>query len=258
MCSVLAPLRHQTFHSLTSLRQAVAARVYQVNHTPFQKLEGWRASVFHEIEEPLLGPLPISPYEYATFSKHKVNLDYHVEVEHGFYSVPYKYAHKKVQARTTLRTVEIFCDGKRIASHVRVGKKGGYVTSPEHMPERHRGYAERTPQKLLDQARGVGENTLRLSEAILAARPHPEQGYRSVLGILRLSRLYPAKRLEKASAICLELHLLSSGGLRNVLENGTEDLYDPTRKSAEISLGSHDNVRGAAYYDETREEESHA
>jgi len=252
--SVLAPLRNRTFFSLADARRAVLALVHTVNHKPFQKLDGCRADLFQQIERPALMPLPNDAYEFATFSKHRVNLDYHVEVDHAYYSVPFRLAHREVEVRLTARTVEIFHQGERVASHMRATRKGEYRTEAEHMPAHHKAYMARTPDRLLEEARAVGVHTGQLCERILAARPHVEQGYRSVLGVLRLAKRYPPDRVERACAMCLSLGILSSSGLRHILENRTEGLYDPAQGApqAERTQGAHENVRGADYYDDAK------
>lgn len=246
---VLAVLRHRRFFSLAELNQAIAEELRRLNDRPFQKLAGSRRSLFESLEKAALRPLPPHRYEFAQWKKVRVNIDYHVEVDHNYYSVPYQLVHKELDARLTAGTVEVLHASRRVASHLRSHGKGRHITDPKHRPAAHRKHLEWTPSRLVRWAETVGPHTAELVRAVLAARPHPEQGYRSCLGILRLGKRYTPARLEAAAARALKLGATSYRSVRSILEKGL-DQAPPPAPSNMPTLTSHAHVRGPAYYAE--------
>src|SRR5664280_1565510 len=197
---ILAALRHRTFFSLAEANEAIRERLAWLNARPFRKLPGSRASLFAELDRPALRPLPVTPYEYAVWKAARVNIDYHVEVERHYYSVPYGLVGERVDIRASARTIEVFARGRRVASHPRSGAVGRHTTETAHMPESHRRHLEWTPGRLVAWGEQTGPATGALVAAILASRPHPEQGFRSCLGIFRLGRRHGEARMEAACA----------------------------------------------------------
>lgn len=199
---VLAPLRDRTFFSLAKANAAVREKLEELNTHPFQKLPGSRSSVFEEIEKGELRPLPVQPYVLSNWKRAKVSIDYHVEVDGHYYSVPYRHVGQTVDLRLTRNTVEVFLHNSRIASHRRVPDtlpyKGRHTTVSEHMPKAHQRYGDWSPQRMVVWAQKTGEHTARVVEEILASRPHPELGFRSCLGLMRLGKDYGPERLELA------------------------------------------------------------
>jgi transposase len=253
---ILAVLRHQTFFTLADLNAAIAARVDAVNARPMQGLGVSRRTLFEQLDRPALRPLPRGRYELATWQPCRVNIDYHVQVDHHFYSVPYQLVHARVEARVTARTVEVFFKGHRVAAHTRLTGRGHYATQVAHMPHAHRAHAEWTPSRLIAWATRTGPATGRLAAGILERRPHPEQGYRACLGLMRLGRAHGADRLEAA---CHRAERLRSYRLKTVehILNNQQDrlpLEDPAPARPALT---HENVRGATYYEEAYADESH-
>ena len=248
---VMAPLRNRTFFSLAALNRALREQLEAYNNRPFQKLEGSRASLFKELDRPALKPLPPTRYELAEWKQATVHVDYHVEVNKHRYSVPYQLVHKKVDVRSTQSTIEILFKGKRVASHRRSAHKGHFTTQKEHMPKSHREYAEWTPERLIRWASKTGEHTATLIERILASRPHPQQGFRSCLGIMRLGKQYGQDRLEAACKRALAINSLSYKSVESILKHGLEKqpLSKPQSESPAIE---HQNVRGPEYYQEIK------
>ena len=244
---ILARLRNRVFFSLVEANQAIRELLEQLNERPFKRLPGSRKSLFESLEKPALQPLPESRYEYAEWKKVRVNIDYHVESEGHYYSVPHRLVKKQLEMRVTAETVECLLKGKRVASHRRSRVKGAHTTLPEHMPSSHREYASWTPSRLIGWARETGPNTAKLTEAIMESRPHPEQGFRSCLGIMRLAKSYGAERVEAACERTLAIHGRSYKSVKAILENGLEarPLPGSGHDSAPVE---HPNVRGAAYY----------
>lgn len=243
---ILARLRNRTFFYLSELNQAIAELLENLNHRPFAKLEGTRRTLFEKIDLPALLPLPITPYEFAEFKKATVNIDYHIEVCGHYYSVPHQLLKEKVEVRVTQRAVEVLFKGRRVTSHLRSYLKGGHSTRPEHMPKAHQKYLEWTPSRIINWAGKIGPETEKLVEAILAKKPHPEQGYRACLGIIRLSKAYSNERLEGASRRALEAGILSYQSLKRILKNNLDTLS--LKEQQKLPLIDHDNIRGPDYY----------
>jgi len=245
---ILAPLRNHRFLGLGQANLAMRPLLDKLNHRNFQRLEESRHSLYLAIDKPALRPLPDSAYEFAHWQKARVNIDYHIEVDHHYYSVPFIHAHKETDVRLTERTVEVFLKGERIASHVRLRGPQRYATLDEHMPSAHRRYKNRKPSQLVEEARQIGLSSATLAEAILQAKAHPEQGYRTLLGILRLGRRYPRERMEAAAQICLTMHIYSSKGLQLILRNGTDRIQAQDRETPDAGVGDHENLRGPGYF----------
>jgi transposase len=244
---ILARLRHHTFFSLPEVNTAIATLRVALNQRPFKKLPGSRPSLFEAIDRPMLHPLPAQPYAYAEWKQVRVHIDYHVEVEGHYYSVPYALVHHQLEARISAQTVELFHKGKRVASHRRSWLKGRHTTVAVHMPKAHRHYAEWTPQRLMHWAAKTGAATAQVVETILAARPHPQQGFRSCLGIMRLGKGYGAERLEAACCRALRLGACSYKSLESILKHELDRQPLPDKPPAAMAI-DHDNIRGAAYY----------
>lgn len=240
---ILARLRHQTFFSLAELNVAIRELIQELNAKPFQKREGSRQSLFEAVERPALRPLPARAYEYATWKKAKVHLDYHVQVERQYYSVPYPLIGKTVDVRLAATSVEIFLRGQRVAAHVRASIRGSFTTCPAHRPERHRAVIELTHERLLRQAEAIGPATASVLQAQIHARKHPEHALRASLGILRLAKDFSGAQLEAACVRGLALKSTSYRALRALIQ-----APPATPADLRLSLPAHDNVRGSSYY----------
>jgi transposase len=245
---ILARLRHQTFFSLAELNAAITDLRIKLNQRPFKKLPGCRQSLFEELDRPALQPLPATPYEYAEWKLVRVNIDYHVEVGGHYYSVPYALVKHQLDARLTAHTVELFHTGKRIASHRRSAQKGRHTTVAAHMPKSHRHYAQWTPQRLIRWAEKTGGATAQVVESILASRPHPQQGFRSCLGIMRLGKHYGDDRLEAACHRAMAIGACSYKSIESILKHDLDRQPVPGKTQTALSDAHHVNVRGPRYY----------
>lgn len=243
---ILAALRDQRFFSIGELNQAIAPRLARINTQPFQKLEGSREQYFQQIEKSQLLPLPEHPFTLATWLEATVNIDYHVAVEKHFYSVPYELVHQTLDVRLTATTVELFRAGKRVAAHPRSYQTGLFTTLEEHRPKSHQKHLEWTPGRLINWAQTVGPNCARVVEQILKDRPHPEQGYRSCLGIMRLGKAFGRQRVEAACVRVLHFGTCSYTSIQSILKNN----LDTQALEQELPLASptHANLRGSPYY----------
>jgi len=250
---ILARLRHHTFFALAEVNTAIAALLPALNIRPFKKLPGSRQSLFESLDRPALRPLPARPYEYAEWKLARVNIDYHLEVEGHYYSVPYALVKQQLEVRLSAQVVEIFHKGKRVASHQRSLLKGRHSTVAAHMPKAHRHYAAWTPQRLIRWAAQSGGATAQVVETILASRPHPQQGFRACLGIMRLGKSYGDERLEAACQRALTLGACSYKSIESILKNGLDRRPVPEQPAA-TAAPRHANIRGPQYYQEDRGE----
>ena len=244
---ILAVLRNRTFFSLATLNEAIWELLPRLNDRPLQKLKVSRRDLFEQLDRPALKPLPPTRYELGVWSQPRVSIDYHIEVEKNYYSVPYTLMHEEVEARLTATTVEVWFKDKRVASHRRLRGRFQYATDRAHMPASHRAHLEWTPSRLISWAQSTGSATAELVTQILETRPHPEQGYRSCLGILRLGKTHGADRLEAASRRAIHLRSYSYRTVKNILASGADRLA-LDEETASASAPSHTNIRGAAYY----------
>ena len=195
---ILARLRNRRFFSLAELNRAIWELVADLNARPMRRLGVSRRDLFLELDRPALKELPVEPYEYAEWRPRRVGRDYHVDIDGHYYSVPHRLIREQLDARITEHTIELFCKGERVAVHLRGGGRGRHTTIAEHMPSSHRRYADWTIERIRADAAAIGPATAGLCALILESRPHPEQGYRAGIGILRLARHYGAARLEAA------------------------------------------------------------
>ncbi|NPD69745.1 IS21 family transposase (plasmid) [Lichenicola cladoniae] len=243
---IVGRLRNVTFFSLGECNAAIAIALERMNGREMRRLGISRRQLFETIERHVMQPLPQDDYEYADWHLARVGIDYHVEVQSFFYSVPHALIREQVDTRATARTIEVFHRGKRVAAHVR--RYGGprHGTQPEHMPSAHRRYAEWTPERLQRQARGIGPNTEALIIAVLARRPHPEQGFRTCLGVLRLFRGLDAVWVEAASLRAVEIGALAYASVASILKHRLDRPTSPQATDETPLL--HDNIRGSSYY----------
>lgn len=242
---ILACLRNRVFYSLEEARAAVKPLLDKLNDRPMRRLKKSRCQLFEEIERAALKPLPSTPYELAQWKQPRVNLDYHVEFESNFYSVPYGLLHEVVDLRATESVVEILFKGRRITSHVRSHGRNEWVTKAEHMPSSHRAWAEWTPSRILEWLKKTGPSAAALGEEIIRRRPHPEQGFQSCRGIIRLGEHYGAERLERACARAVRVRAFSYKSVEAILKNNLDRADDAP---ASPPLPTHGNVRGGSYY----------
>ncbi|MGB8518218.1 MAG: IS21 family transposase [Gallionella sp.] len=243
---ILASLRNQRFFSLAELNLAIAALLGKLNLRSFKKLPGCRHSAFLEMDRPALRALPLHRYQYAEWKRARVGIDYHVEVTGHFYSVSHQHARQEVDVRYTETSVEVFRRGKRIAAHARSTHKGRHTTVDEHMTPGHQEVSGWSAIRLLDWAARIGVQTHATVEVMLNARRHPQQSYRTCLGILRMGKTYGNARLEAACDRALRLNATSFRSINSILKNGLDRVTE-TRPQTSLPL-THSNVRGPEYY----------
>jgi len=214
--------------------------------------------LFETVDMPNAQPLPERPYEYAEWLKAKVNIDYHIEVDHHYYSIPFQLLRERLDVRLTASTVEVLRKGERVVAHARSQVRGAHTTLREHMPPEHRKYAEWSPSRFIQWASRTGSATAELVEKIMASRTYPEQGYRACLGIMRLGRHYEQERLEAAAKRALKYNTCSYKSVRAILSAGLDLQAVEEVDLTQASLPMHGNIRGKEYYTNFKQEEDHA
>jgi transposase len=244
---ILARLRDRVFHTLAALNEAMWELLDQLNARTMRTYGKSRRELFESLERATLLPLPTDRFELTEWKKAKVNIDYHVVFRERLYSVPSRYVHEDVWVCATANSVEVQLRGRRIALHAR-GGNGRYATLREHMPSAHRAHAEWTPSRILSVAEHVGPATHALCTAILADRPHPEQGFRSCLGIVRLCKRYGDARVESACARSLSVRGRSYRSVESMLRSGLDKVPIANADESAAATAEHENIRGRDYY----------
>lgn len=246
---IMAVLRDHTFFSLGVLNTEIRKSLKNINAKAFTQKEGSRDELFETLDKPALKLLPEQAYELAHWSKAKVNIDYHVVFEKHFYSVSYQHVGQPVEVRATQSMVGIHLKGKRIALHTRSFQAGKSTTISEHRPKSHREHLSWTPGRLIGWGRKVGPCCGLLVSKILENRPHPEQGYRSCLGLMRLARDVGHERMEAASQRALQVQAYSYENVKNILKNKLDQLQNQSQLP--LSAPDHENLRGSDYYQQS-------
>jgi hypothetical protein len=249
---VLAPLRNRTFYSLAELNRAIRQKVAELNAKVFRGEPTSRRELFEELERPALKPLPAKRYELAEWKKVTVNIDYHVEFDRRYYSVPYTLVRQKLEVRATRSAVEVYKGGRRVASHAREHGRRRYITDPAHMPASHRAHLEWTPSRLVTWAQTVSPHVAALAQKLLESKPHPEHSYRACLGLMSLAKRYGNERLGAACARALLSGAVSYTSVKSILAEGL-DRVPISSPSPAPTPPEHENLRGAGYYAEEKE-----
>ena len=256
---ILARLRNIQFFTLTELNKTIRKLLDDLNTRPFQKMSGTRKSMFEDLDRPALKPLPFETYTYAEWKKAKPHIDYHIEAKGFYYSVPYQLVKKKMEVRITQNTIEIFFKGKRVASHKRsYDPSKRYITAPEHMPRAHQKYLDWTPQRIINWAAKTGQATARTMDIVMKSRTHPQQGFRSCMGIMRLGKEYTQQRLEAACSRALAIGSPSLKSIQAILKKGLDRLPTQEEVPQQTSFINHSNIRGPKYYQTTQGENHYA
>ncbi len=254
---ILAALRNHRFFSLAELNKAMGEKLVEFNNRKFQKLDTTRKKLFETTDKPTLKALPSRAYQYAEWKKARVNIDYHIEIDRHYYSVPYQLVTKQVDVRVTAATVEVLFKNRRMTSHYKNPLAGKFTTLKEHMPKHHQKYLEWTPSRIIRWAGKNGLKTQQLVTRIPDSRSHPEQGYLSCLGIMRLAKYYSTKRLENACSRAIIIKAFSYKSVKSILKNGLDQqplLFDQTEQTYSLA---HGNNRGKHYYQQKEVSDAH-
>ena len=245
---ILAVLRHRTFYSLNEQNAAIMECLERLNTKPLKKMGKSRRELFESEDRPNALPLPPKPYEYAEWLHATVNIDYHIEIDHHYYSVPFGLLHERLDVRLTATIVEAFHKGERVAAHVRSYVRGLPTTLKEHMPPEHRFYAEWSPARFIQWAGKVGAATAEVVSRMLSSHTYPEQAYRGCMGIMQLSRQYDQNRVEAAAKRALKFNTCSYRSMRSILVSGLDTQLPLETDEQRKSLPPHENIRGPEFY----------
>ena len=245
---ILARLRNRRFFRVADLNTAITELVGDINARVMKGYNASRAELFATIDKPALKALPDDPYAFAVWKRCRVAPDYHVEVDGHWYSAPFRLIRELVDVRVADRTVEIFHKRHRVASHLRAPNRRGHTTIPDHMPSAHRRHASWTPGRLVAYAEKIGPSTAALFEAIMTDRPHPEQGFRTCLGILALTRTYDNARVDAACRRGVSIKARSVASIRSILKNGLERAFLNEGERLDREPVRHGNIRGRDYF----------
>lgn len=244
---ILAPLRHERFTSFTALNAAIEVRLKALNERTMKTYGFSRRELFERLEVPALKPLPEAPFVFAQWKEAKVNLDYHIEVERHYYSVPYWFVRRQVSVKITEQFVEVFYDHQRIAAHPRSRVPYRHTTLPEHMPPEHWAYKSQSKEKFLAWASRVGPQTQSQAEAIFERKAHPEQAFRTLKGMQSLASRYGTERLEAACRRANTFAMVGLRRIRAILEHQLDALPLEAQEESTLPV-EHPNLRGQAYY----------
>lgn len=243
---ILARLRNRQFFSLEEVNAAIRPLLDRLNDKVSRHLGASRRQLFEQLDRPALKPLPVGAYVYAEWKKCRAGIDYHIAIGRHYYSVPWQLVKKELWARITARTVEAFHAGKRVASHARTSGNGQHSTQRDHMPAHHRFREDWTPRRIHARAARVGPNVAIFAEVVMRARKHPEQGYRTCLGVIRLADKFGRDRLDAACGRALEIGARSYSSVHSILKNGLD--RKPRTRATEEPAITHPNIRGADYF----------
>ena len=241
---ILAKLRHHTFFSLAELNQCIRALLNEVNHKPFQQLKGSRAQWFESLDKPALNPLPKHAYEYTEIKTVKVNIDYHIQFDDHLYSVPHHLVGERLELHAKAYLIELYFKNKQVCSHARK-YRSGTTTLAEHMPRKHAKHHQWTPGRIMNWAKDIGDEVLVWVRTQLKQKQHEQQAYRVCLGLLNLSRTYPASRLNNACAIANRHQLYRLKQIKSILKANQDQLVRQSREQLTLALPqTHENIRG--------------
>ncbi|MDO9565117.1 MAG: IS21 family transposase, partial [Candidatus Desulfaltia sp.] len=245
---IYAPLRNRTFWSLQELNEAIWDLLEKHNNTPFQRLKVSRRELFEKIERPVLKPLPMERYAIKECRELTVQLNYHIELreDRHYYSVPWQLKGNRVRVIYDDRNVAIYYDNIRIAQHKRDRIPNGYTTLDTHMLPNHRYYAEWSPERFIKWGQSIGDDVAEMIQVVLKNRKHPEQAFKTCMGILNLVKEHGSDRLNKACRRALVFGFYSYRRIKNILDRGLEE--EVPAESMELPVFSHENIRGSQYY----------
>ena len=248
---IMARLRHQSFFTLASLNQAIRFLLNDLNRRPFKKLPGSRLSQFEQLDKPALRALPAQAYQYAEIRQARVHIDYHVEYDKHYYSVPHHLVKQAVEVQASDNLIALYSQGQRVASHPRSYRQGGHSTCAEHMPQSHRAIQEWSPERFLRWAGDVGDETRAVVSHLLKEKRHQEQSFRRILALLSNARKYGRERLNRACARALAINSPTRSSVESILKQGLDRVAlepDEGAVQEDLFLDQHENVRGEGYY----------
>jgi transposase len=246
---IYAPIHKQTYHTLAELNAAIKEALEVHNNQPLKGRNYSRRLQFEEVEREALSPLPALRYEFKKQHQATVMKNGHVclGVDKHYYSVPYRFIGRKVKILYSRSNVEVYYHYERIAMHKRIKSPYSYTTDKDHLATTHRFMTEWTPDRFLEWAASIHEDVRLYILKILDRKQHPEQAYRSCIGILGFAKKAGNERLTVACQRALSYGLYNYKTIQQILENKM-DQYQDSLFADELPMPNHDNIRGEDYY----------
>lgn len=247
---IVAVLRNQIFHSLSDLNRAVREEVDRLNDAPMLGYDGkTRRELFEEIDRPAAQSLPQESWQYQQWMVRRVGLDYCVEVDRHWYSVPHALAGNAVDVRVTATAVEVYQDRERVAVHGRMHRPGGHSIQESHMPESHRHSLPVSLEQLLWRAQRIGPALRELVQARIDGVVQPVAALRACLGLVRLAENHPDhSQAERAARYALDRRMVTCKHFEQVLKSGAAEVAE----EEDPGVVEHDNLQGLARFAEAR------
>ena len=245
---IFSPLSSQTFYTIPAINKAVSELNLIHNKTDLQIKDCSRLDLFESIEKPELACLPVINYQIRNYAVGTVYKSSHIRLgkDKHHYSAPFSFIGKKVQIIYDKDHVEIYYKQRRIALHKRSLKRFGYTTDPQHVPSTHRFVAEWNPDKFLNWSIGIGPHCHTFISLLLAKKQHPEQSYKSCVGVLALGKKVGNKRLNNACKRALGYERINYQTVKTILKKRLDYITEDTQQ--EKDLPNHHNIRGKSYY----------
>mgnify|MGYP003684906137 FL=1 len=245
---VFAKLRKETFHSETAINKRILELIKEHNNMSFRGRQYTRASLFQELELSQLNALPVKRYELKQYAKGTVHKNSHIyfNKDKHYYSVPYQYIGKRIRIVYSESFIEVYYKYNRIALHPRHRKKYAYTTTKEHMPSHHNFVSEWSSEKFISWAGNIGQDCQDYIIKILDKKQHPEQSYKSCMGVLQLNNKVGRIRLNNACKRALDYGGYNYNIIVNILEKGWDIIEDTPEEQSQVP--NHKNIRGKEYY----------
>ena len=246
---IYARIRGNEYYSLEELNTAIRVALEDHNNALLKGRNYSRRQQYEEIERSALMPLPPLRYELKKQHFGTVGKNGHVGLgpDKHYYSVPYRFIGKKVKLLYSRHSVEIYYNYERIALHNRIKSAYHYTTDKDHLASTHRFVSDWTPERFISWAEGIHEDVRLYILKVLDRKQHPEQAYKSCLGILGFAKKVGNERLIKACQRALGYGAYNYKTIQKILERGL-DKRDAPDESDQLKMPFHDNIRGENYY----------
>lgn len=246
------PISTMHFFSLADLNKQIRVHLQRYNDMLLTRKQASRKELFQRDEHAHLKPLPKSYYQLKDYRRAKVQKMGYVyfSTDKSYYSVPYRYIGHHTTIEATLTTIAVYYNRQRIAIHKRNPKAGTYNTNKDHLSSTHKQYTQWSPEYFENKARQHGDCVAKCTRHIIANVPHPEIGYKRVMGLIQLHKNYGSERLNAACKKALELDIISYKRIQNILKNNMDkhSLFYQSLEGHTSHIPKHENIRGASTY----------
>lgn len=246
---IYTALRNSVFHSIEELNEAIREQLDIHNNKKLTGRPLSRLQMFNAVEKDVLSPLPEKHYEIKYQSMATVGQNGHVQLskDKHYYSVPYQYIRKKVKLLYSASTVKIYHKYNQIAVHKRNLKPHNYTTQPDHLASTHKFITEWTPQRFINWGASIDEYVKEFIIRLLEQWVHPEQAYKSCLGVLSFAKKVGNERLTAACKRALDYGIYNYRTIETILQKGLDTMGEKEENEMP-RLPFHTNIRGNKYY----------